>query len=101
MLSFSTLSVQYVPAQVTATIAGLNYNPTSDVVQMAFTSGTGQPSTWFTGTWETDQGAYVALCLIGPGTTAGQLAAGVWNVWVKVTDNPEVPVIRAGQIQVY
>lgn len=101
MLSFSGLSVEYVPAQVTATVAGLAYDPTSDAVYMAFTQGSAQPSGWNAATWETANGAYVALCLIGPGTTAGPLAPGVWTVWVKVTDNPETPVKRCGQIQVY
>lgn len=102
MLSVSALSTQYIPAQVSATKAGVSYNPTSDAVFMAFKQGNVQPSAgdWVAGVWDTAGTAYYALCLVGPsgGIT---LTAGVWNVWVKVTDNPEIPVFLAGQIQVY
>ena len=32
---------------------------------------------------------------MGPGGEV-TLAAGIWRIWVRVTDNPEVPVLRAG-----
>lgn len=42
----------------------------------------------------------VALHLVGPGSTHGQLAKG-WNrVYVRATDSPEVPVMSAGSINI-
>ena len=103
MLNFSTASLEYIPVQVSALKSGMPYNPTGDTVAMAFSSGssTATPTaglTFYAGTWDTAQGAYYALCLVGPGGTTA-LTAGIWTVWVKVTDNPEIPVKNAGQIQ--
>lgn len=103
MLSFSTASLQYIPAQVSALKGGVPYNPTADQVYMAFSPGVATSTpvsglTFYTGTWDTAQGAYYALCLVGPGGTT-TLAVGTWTVWVKISDNPEIPVIPAGQIQ--
>lgn len=102
MLSFSTQSLEYIPAQVTAVKAGVSYNPTADVVAMTFAPGTvtAVPAspTWYAASWDTAGTAYTALCLVGPGGTT-TLTVGIWTVFVKVTDNPEVPVKNAGQIQ--
>lgn len=103
MLNISTASLQYVPAQVSALKEGVPYNPTADTVYMAFTPGVSPTTptsgfTFYLGSWDVAQGAYYALCLVGPGGTT-QLASGIWTVWVKVTDNPEVPIVAAGQIQ--
>jgi hypothetical protein len=71
---------------------------------MAFTAGTATSTpaslTFYAATWDTASSAYYALCLVGPGGTT-TLTAGIWTVWVQVTDNPEIPVINAGQIQMY
>ena len=104
MLSFSTASLQYIPAQVTALKEGVPYDPTGDTVAMAFTAGvtTTTPAslTTYSATWDTAQGQHIALCLVGPGGTT-QLTAGIWTVWVKITDNPEIPFLVAGQIQMF
>jgi hypothetical protein len=81
---------------INATKAGGVYNPTSDVVEMAFKTG-GQPpgnSDWQTAEWDTVNGQYVAKCLVGPGGTI-QLTVGSYTVYVKITDNPEIPVLIA------
>lgn len=104
MLSFSVDSLVYIPAQVTAVKAGQPYNPTGDTVQMTFTPGvaisTPVSFTWYPASWDSAQGAYTALCLIGPGGTV-TLTAGIWSVWTLITDNPESPVLLAGQINMY
>lgn len=103
MIKQSALSLQYVQAQVSATAAGSPINPTGDVVQFAFPLDGAQPSTWYTGSWDgtspRSNGMYVAHCLVGPGGTV-TLTAGSYNVWVKVTDSPEVPVIDVGLLQI-
>lgn len=103
MLNISTASLQYVPVQVTALKEGLPYNPTSDTVQMAFSLGvaTATPAnlTFNPAIWDTASNAYYALCLVGPGGSIS-LASGIWTVWVQVSDNPEIPVLNCGQIQV-
>lgn len=104
MLQFSSASTQYVPVNVSALVAGAVYNMTSDTVQMAFAAGvvTATPAAlaFSSAVWETVGQSYSALCLIGP-AGARQLTAGIWTVFVKVTDNPETPVLNAGQIRIY
>jgi hypothetical protein len=105
MLALSTASLEYVRVPVASERSGASYNPTSDVVQMAFLTSAGPPVSgdWKTASWDTDATTYpptyYAQCLVGPAGTV-TLAAGVWSVWVKVTDSPETPVKRAGQIKV-
>jgi hypothetical protein len=51
------------------------------------------------GNWVTEGGIYYAQALVGPGSSS-ILAVGFYDVYVKVTDNPEVPVIRAGLLEI-
>ena len=101
-LAISSVSLEYVRVQVTALKSGSSVNPTGDVVQMAFTGVGVLPVSgdWKTASWETTpQNAYYAKCLVGSGG-AVTLAAGRYDIWVKVTDSPEVPVKLAGQLLV-
>jgi hypothetical protein len=98
-------SREYVGADITATIQGEPYNPTSDVVEFAFTPVSGRPTTWYAGGWDgtgptTGSGAYRAQVLVGPGSTGPTLTAGKYTVWIRITDNPEQPVIPVGQLAV-
>lgn len=93
-------SLEWVPCTITAEASdGGVYDPTSDTVQMAFTLNSADPSggDWNTASWRTltsgSRDVYQALCLVGPGGTIA-LTAGNYSVWVKVTDSPEVPVIK-------
>ena len=95
-------SLQYIPIIVTC----LGGNPTTDTVQMAFTA-TGvdpQPADWQTASWDTSAtlgpNQYLAQCLVGPGGTVA-LTNGTYQIWVKVTDNPEIPQLPAGQLLIY
>lgn len=99
MYSQSVLSTAYVQIPVTAFgTAGGAYNPTGDVVQFAFTPASypvTEPSAWVTGTWATFPGpAYWAQCLVGPQNAATALTIGTWQVWLRITDNPEIPVLQ-------
>lgn len=102
---YASTSLEYVPVPVTAMVNGSPYNPTNDPVYMLFTSTFDAPtagsSDWKAATWTTGttQGTYLANCLIGPGGTL-TLTPGVYQVWIKITDSPEVPIRYSGQIEV-
>lgn len=101
MLTISALSREWVKVPVAVTQAGVVQDPTVDAVQMAFVAHGVNPgnSDWKTAAWETADGTYLARCLVGPSGTIA-LAVGTYAVWVKVTDNPEVPVLRVGTLAV-
>ena len=101
----SALSLQFVGAYVTALVNGATYNPTSDAVAFAFTASGVDPqvSDWVAGAWETVAGPptqYKAKCRVGPGGTI-TLGKGLYDVWVKVTDSPEVPVLSVDTLQIF
>jgi hypothetical protein len=100
-VSISVLSSEYVQVPVMAQVGGEPYNPTGDEVFFSFVPGYyGNPSQWVTGSWSTTvQGTYLAQCLIGAAGTG--LQPGVYTIWLRVTDNPEVPVKQAGTLSVY
>jgi hypothetical protein len=101
----SVLTLEYVKVPVSATSSGAVVNPTGDTVVMAFTVADVDPlvGDWKAATWETDATTdpttYYARCLVGPAGTI-TLAVGVWDVWVKVTDAPEIPARRAGNLEI-
>ncbi|MGR3875800.1 hypothetical protein ACUXZZ_45525 (plasmid) [Streptomyces graminifolii] len=105
MQSIDRDSRQFVQARVQATVAGQPYNPTVDTVEFAFTSIGGRPETWYPGGWDgtdpipgtTD---YRAQVLIGPGSNGPVLAAGKYAVFLRITDQPEVPVMPVGQLNI-
>lgn len=103
-MQISALSVEYIRVPVASTLNGAVINPTTDAVQMAFPLHGVAPITadWKTATWETDTvvtpNVYYARCLVGPGQTV--LATGFYDVWVAITDNPEVPRRNAGTLNV-
>jgi hypothetical protein len=100
----SVLSTVYFKSQVTATVNGVYpYNPTSDVVEAAFVAPGTNPAApdWRLGSWETKGTSYFARALVGPGPGAViDLPAGTYRMWVRVTDNPEIPVLEAGNVRV-
>lgn len=97
----SRLSTEYVIVPVSAIFNGAVHNPTGDVIQFAFTTGYGiTPVTWVNGVWDSNPVQstwYNAKCLVGPGGSV-TLASGTYTVWVKITDNPEIPVRQAGTL---
>lgn len=100
----SRLDTSFVQVPVQAIVDGKSYDPTADVVKLAFMAGWALPGSgdWHAGQWSTSAaaGIYLAQCLVGPGTGGLNLAAGTYTVWVQITDNPEVPVINAGTLAV-
>ncbi|GAC1397688.1 MAG: hypothetical protein NVSMB60_07970 [Mycobacterium sp.] len=103
MLTMSAQTTEYVHVSVSAVFAGVTINPTTDVVSMAFTvPGTGPVSAdWKAASWLVDTSVtpnvYYARALIGPSGGVITLTAAVWDVWLRITDNPEAPVRRAAQ----
>jgi hypothetical protein len=101
----SALSTEYVRYQVTATINGLPYNPTSDVVSFAFLPVGATPAggSWVVGSWESytqyGQAVYVARCLIGP-SGGHALTKGDYIVWIQIVDSPEEPVRVIGNLTI-
>lgn len=99
MVTRSTLDTEYLPYPVNAILGGVPYNPTADAVAFAFmpqpannNPGSGD---WHTGTWATTgSNTYTAQILVGPANNGTPLAVGIYNVWIKITDNPEVPIIQ-------
>lgn len=104
-VQMSSASLQYLTVPMNVTKDGAPYNPTGDNVQFAFLlniAGTPQSSDWVSGSWDSYPNynyPYVAKCLIGPGGTT-QLSVGLYVIWVKITDSPEIPVLIAGQLKI-
>lgn len=106
-IGISALSRQQVGIPVKAsTLTGSAYNPTVDVVQMAFmptATQVPQSSDWQTAIWAAIPGnllyPYAAYCLVGPGGTINP-GIGTYVVYLKVTDNPEIPVDVIGYLEI-
>lgn len=104
-LSISSLSTVWLPIPVSATgNTGLPVNPTGDPVAFAFKplSVNPGPSDWTTGSWDSylpPGSKYVAKILVGPNGAVNP-GVGVWIVWLKITDNPEIPVADVLQLTI-
>lgn len=104
--AISHLSTEYLLVPVSAVKNGSPYNPTGDTVQFAFMPAptqVPQNTDWVAGAWDTDSGnliyPYSAKCLIGPSGIIS-LGLGTYTIYVKITDNPETPVLIGGQLTV-
>ena len=109
MLAISALSTQYVQVPVTNT-EGIS--PINDVVQFAFigpyattTQAADYPptaaTTWITGSWLSGATTPTAQILVGPSGGAVTLVVGSYQVYIKITDSPEVPILWSGPALVY
>jgi hypothetical protein len=105
-IGMSHLSLKYYIVPVSATKAGVAYNPTGDVVQFAFMpTATQVPGSGdlVTGSWDTNTASilfpYNAKCLVGPGGTI-TLGIGIYIVYQKTTDPTEIPFDIVGQLQI-
>lgn len=105
-IGMSHLSTQYYIVPVSATTSGTSYNPTADTVQFAFMPQATQVpgnSDWVSGSWDTVPTSllypYAAKCLVGPSGITNP-GIGTFYAYLKITDNPELPVLLAGILQV-
>lgn len=101
-MDLSSASTQDVFVPVTAGINGVAYDPTADPVSLAFLPNGVTPSIgdWHNATWQTLGGVNNAVCLVGPANGGVVLATGTWTTWVKISDDPEVPVLQAGYLNI-
>jgi hypothetical protein len=100
----SALSTEYVIVPVSARVDGVLINPTGDAVAFAFkVLGVDPGNTdWLTGSWASTSALnnfYQAQVLIGP-DGPNTLALGTWVIWLRITDNPEVPVRQVGTLTI-
>lgn len=100
----SVLATEFVMALVAVKKNGVYVDPTGDTAEMSFPAVGSPPVNWFAGSWETDHSTgtprYYAQCLVGPGG-AVELAVGKYEVFLKVSDNPETPVRKLGVLSIY
>lgn len=104
-ISMSELSTEYLFQPVYVTSLGQPYDPTGDLVQFAFKPPNVPPASgdWLSGAWWAGQqpdGAWTAEVLVGPENNGNILTPGIYAIWLKVTDNPEVPVRVTGQLEI-
>lgn len=95
-MRLSTAATEYL--HVTVTVDGQPPDP-STTVEFAFLAASDptEDTVWSAGEWVEG----VARILIGPANSGHLLAAGSYRVFVRVTDSPEIPVLRAGYLTVY
>ena len=107
MIRISSTSKETVRVRVNAKVAGAVPNLSLLTVEMAIIPGTRKPVTgdWKAATWDTDATstptAYRAQIVVGPGSTVGALAPGVYYAWARVTDTGERPELNGGAFEVY
>ena len=105
-LTQSALSTIYSQTLVAVTSAD-GYDPTSDTVSWAFVNANAFPQIppgdddWNAGNWSVYPGdQWWAQILIGPANGGLVLATGTWQSYLKITDDPEVPVLTPFLLQI-
>ena len=93
-------AIEYLDFPVTAVDAdGVVVDMTGDVVQIAFQPVRATSALdWQSAVWDPDAATATVRVLFGTGVFA--LAAGVYDVGLKITDNPEIPILSAGTLYV-
>lgn len=100
------LSTEFVRVAIGAVEDGLSIDPTTDSLQMAFPLTGVKPgvSDWKSATWETDSGTtpvtYYARALVGPTGVVTLTAGALYDVYVKITDSPEIVVRDTGALAI-
>jgi hypothetical protein len=106
VLVISALSLEYVHCSIAATSGGVDIDPTGDGVALAFVpqGTTPGPTDFHTGSWVQDPSTvpttHFARALVGPIGGVVTLTPGLFDVYVKISDNPEAPVKKAGPLRV-
>lgn len=98
----SSLSLEFVKVPVTQTTGGVAVDLTQFDVEMAFVaedaeSPEPQAGDWKAASWEVAGSKFLARCLVGPGGAA-VLTDGEYEIWVRVTTDPEIPIKRVGSL---
>lgn len=102
-ITIAAISTEYLPVNITTTLGGISFNPTSDTVQFAFIAGPDEPGSgdWHNGTWSSSNAPYIAQILIGPANGGLVLDPGSYIIWVKIISSPQVPVFPVGTLTIY
>ena len=104
ILRQSVLSTEMISVEVIFTVNGVPADPRGDAVTFAFKPPGQAPASgdWIAGSWDPDGPPYLAQIVTGPAPgAAAVLPGGVWSIWLKVTDNPEIPVRVTGQLIIW
>lgn len=101
MLDFTR---EYFRVPVTLSVNGVNIDPTTLAIEFAVVlTGVKPTNEWTAGTWETAGSEYRAMTLVGPTgdvTVDFEIVApNLYDVYWRITDNPERPARMVGQIQ--
>lgn len=102
--AMSVLNTRFILVPVSAVVEGIPVSPAADVVQFAFKAAGAEPASgdWNQGSWwpaANSDGTWMAQSpLIGPGHLA--LGIGIYVIHVKIYDNPEIPVLRPGELEI-
>ena len=93
-------SEEFVRVPVTATVDGAAVNPTTDLVEVALVpAGTALAEEHYAvGTWQTDTVDGVVTYYACRLVETGELAPGTYRCYVRITDDPETPVLEATDI---
>jgi len=100
------LSTEFVRVAIGAVEDGVILDPTVDSLQMAFPLTGVKPiaGDWKSATWETDTSTtpvtYYARALVGPTGVVTLTAGTLYDVYVKITDSPEIVVRDTGALAV-
>lgn len=96
ILTWPASSEEFVPVLVTRTLNGTRTDPSGDLVEIAVTVRGAVPivSDWAPASWlaDTAKNRYVARRLV-----SGK-AVGRYDIWCRVTDSPEIPIRKTGEL---
>jgi hypothetical protein len=83
-------------------VAGLSVDPASDLVYVAFMApgAIPQESDWQAAQWVSPNPPYQIEFLVGPANGAYSLAAGQYQVWLMIVDNPTIPELPVGWLYI-
>ena len=98
-------STEYVTINVSLQLPGIGSgSPTTDEVFIAVMSDPAAypgDSDWLPAQWLTQTYPYYAGVMEGPGISGViDLAVGTYKVWLKLVDDPEIPVFRVGTLNI-
>lgn len=93
-------SRDYIQVPIKVYENGAVVDPTALAVELAFPVIHQAPAAFFVGSWDEYLDTYWAQCLVGPGGTT-QLTVGTYDIYVRITDVPEVPIIHGGSVTIY
>jgi hypothetical protein len=91
-------STEYLKVWITADVT-----LSAQTVYMAVIPARGRPTApdWKPADWTGSPGTTRAAMLFVGAESDNVIAIGDWDVWVKVSDNPEIPTDPAGRLTVY